>query len=832
MRSHLAWTLLAASLLLGSTPALAAWPHNAGINTPVVTATNNNAQAVSVTSDGAGGTIVTWSDQRGTGGLGDIYVHHLTASGGVDAAWPVNGRGVCTAANYQVTPVIVSDGSGGAIIAWVDYRPGATSDIYAHHVLASGVVDPAWPVDGRAVCAATGDQLRAQIASDGAGGAIVAWDDQRSGGFLDTYAHHVLSTGAVDPAWPVNGLAVCTAANDQNFVALVSDGAGGAVVSWMDARTSPFDIYAQHVRAGGTADPNWTANGIAVCTAANIQQQLAMVSDGSGGAVVTWADFRTGGNNDIYAQHVLAGGTVDFGWPADGRALCTAAGNQTVPAIVSDGAGGAIVAWDDRRNAGIGDIYAQHVLAAGAVDGAWPVDGRAVCSASADQTVPSVASDGSGGAVIAWADQRNGSSNIDVFAAHVSGAGALDTAWPANGAAVSTATGNQQVPAIVSDAAGGGIVTFVDMRAGLFALYAQRVARYGVLGTPEPVIASVKDVPGDQGGRVKLSWDASWLDTDPSPVVDHYWIFRSVPPAAVAAAIRNGVAVRLVSAAVRAVSEDPLGATSGWHVTPSLFATQYATGTVYWEYLASQNALHIVSGYSYLATTTGDSTGAYNPSTQFMVVAWNAGGTQYWSSPAAGGYSVDNLPPFTPSMLIGNFQPNATHLHWQPNGEADFANYRLYRGTSPGFTPSPGNLVSSPPDTGYADAGAIGFYYKLSAVDAHGNESGFALLTPASTAEVSGATLALALAAPAPNPASGSVMLRITLPTTDRADLAIHDVSGRRVRTVLTGVHGPGEHAVRWDGRDDAGHALAPGLYFVRLETAGRVLTQRIARLE
>src|SRR5437867_3572289 len=52
--------------------------------------------------------------------------------------------------------------------------------------------------------------------------------------------------------------------------------------------------------------------------------------------------------------------------------LCTSAGNQFSPTVASDGAGGAIVTWQDLRSGGNPDIYAQHVLASGAVDGAWP----------------------------------------------------------------------------------------------------------------------------------------------------------------------------------------------------------------------------------------------------------------------------------------------------------------------------------------------------------------------------------------------------------------------------------------------------------------------------
>lgn len=94
-----------------------------------------------------------------------------------------------------------------------------------------------------------------------------------------------------------------------------------------------------------------------------------MVPDGAGGAIVTWEDKRND-EGDIFAQHMTIGGTVDPAWPADGRAVCTAGRLQVLPVIVTDGSGGAVIAWDDHRNGSGGygeddDIYVQHVRANG-----------------------------------------------------------------------------------------------------------------------------------------------------------------------------------------------------------------------------------------------------------------------------------------------------------------------------------------------------------------------------------------------------------------------------------------------------------------------------------
>jgi len=71
------------------------------------------------------------------------------------------------------------------------------------------------------------------------------------------------------------------------------------------------------------------------------------------------------------------------------------------------------------------NIYAQHVLALGAVDPAWPVNGRGLCTGASTQQYPTIATDGFGGAIVAWQDERNSSVNIDVYAQRVSGSGGI-----------------------------------------------------------------------------------------------------------------------------------------------------------------------------------------------------------------------------------------------------------------------------------------------------------------------------------------------------------------------------------------------------------------------
>src|SRR5437870_2633928 len=143
------------------------------------------------------------------------------------------------------------------------------------------------------------------------------------------------------PASPLTNVPVCTAAGTQDVSSLIGDGLGGMIVVWSDSRSGNDDIYAQRLDAAGV--PLWTANGVALCVAADEQSYPEAIPDGAGGAIVAWHDYRNGGTADIYVQRIDATGATL--WTLSGEPLCTAGGSQLFPKVVSDGAEGAVVVW-------------------------------------------------------------------------------------------------------------------------------------------------------------------------------------------------------------------------------------------------------------------------------------------------------------------------------------------------------------------------------------------------------------------------------------------------------------------------------------------------------
>jgi predicted lipoprotein with Yx(FWY)xxD motif len=755
-----------------------------------------------IISDGAGGVIATWFSAGD--GTADIYSQRVNASGSIQ--WTTDGVPLCTATGSQWEPTLVSDGAGGAIVTWQDYRSGSNYDIYAQRINASGAVQ--WTTDGVPLCTATTYQYSPIITSDGAGGAIVAWVGESSWNY-HIYAQKVNASGTIQ--WATDGVPLCTATGNQSLPAIISDGAGGAIVTWVDHRSVSPGIYAQRVDASGTIQ--WTTDGAPLCTATGTRAQSdpTIVSDGAGGAIVAWEDIREG-TSDICAQRVNASGSIQ--WATDGVPVCAAAGGQRYPKISSDDAGGAIVAWEDSRS-GTPDIYAQRVNASGSIQ--WATDGVPVCAAAAHQWHQAITSDGAGGAVVAWHDGRSGN-DAGIYAQRVNASGAV--LWTADGVPLCEATGWN--PAIVSNDAGGAVVTWFDQRGGTWDvhIYAQRVTSTGIVGSFDPAIHSIRDVPGDQGGYVNLAWDASPVDYV-SGDITRYTIWRALSTPAALMMVENGA--ELLS------GPEEVSSSTG---KPQVRMQQISGRTFYWSLIDSHDAYYL-QNYSKIVATAFDSSSTTTEYNYFQIIAHTSDARTFYVSAPDSGRSVDNIAPCPPTNLEGerSYTPAGLTLTWDRNTDADLGHYSVYRGTSADFVPGVGNIIDSPPDTTALDGSwshGSGYYYKVSALDIHGNESGFALLRPE---DINGTETPRAsyLAQNYPNPFNPTTRITFGLSAPGHVSLRIYDAAGRLVRALVDEERPVGRYEESWDGRDSGGRAVASGIYFYRLVAGGFEETKKMA---
>jgi len=375
--------------------------------------------------------------------------------------WAPNGIAICTENYDQWYSQICSDGTGGAIITWEDERSGSKGDIYAQKVNSTG--DIQWVDDGVAICTENNTQGSPRICSDEDGGAIITWNDKRNGLNYDIYVQKINSNGNM--IWNANGTEICTENETQAVPQICNDGIGGAIITWTDYRNGKnYDIYAQKINSSG--DVIWNANGTEICTEGGDQIFSKICSDGAGGAIITWEDSR-----GIYAQRINSTGDVQ--WIANGTAICTANNTQWQPQICSDGAGGAIITWTDYRSGTNYDIYGQRINSTGDVQ--WIANGTAICIADNDQETPQINSLETGSAIITWKDSRG--TDADIYAQKINSSGYVQ--WIIDGMVVCAADEDQKAPQICNDGNGGAIITWEDSRDIWGDIYAQQLKSNG-----------------------------------------------------------------------------------------------------------------------------------------------------------------------------------------------------------------------------------------------------------------------------------------------------------------------------------------------------------------
>ena len=167
---------------------------------------------------------------------------------------------------------------------------------------------------------------------------------------------------------------------------------------------------------------------------------------------VAWVDTRTGGQQ-IWTKRFVPGS----GWTAD-QQLVFSPGVSSQPSLTSDYQGHVHLVWRDNRDGNNEIYYKEYLPATG-----WDATDTRLTVNTATQSEPNVDADPRSNVYVVWTDQRNGTSNPDIFYEERKG-GLWQPDVPIVSAASDTSNSVQQFPAITHDAEATLYVAWTDHR--------------------------------------------------------------------------------------------------------------------------------------------------------------------------------------------------------------------------------------------------------------------------------------------------------------------------------------------------------------------------------
>lgn len=418
---------------------------------------------------------------------------------------------VCSGPYVEQRPFAVPDGAGGAIIVC---EGAAREGEYAgdYEILAQRIGPDGkllWEEGRRSVvlAASTWSERNPVVVPDGAGGAFVFFEAYAPAGSewagdVDIRGQRVSAEGQV--LWGDAGVPIASGTYLEQAPGAVADGAGGVIVVFQAAAregefAGDWEIAAQRVGPDGSLLWRDGESSVVVASSRWRETQPCAVSDGAGGVLVFFQAEATegefAGDIDILGQRLSAQGEPMWEGGQRSAMVMASLAHELAPAAIADGAGGAIVicqgASREGQYAGDWEILAQRVSPDGEAlwnNGDTPA---MLANTTLHEMAPCALPDGAGGALVVFeghgAPGSQWAGDIDVLAQRVSADG--ETLWSAEPGVVLVSASSEYLeaaPALISDGAGGVIVTFEAVArggqyTGDYEIAAQRISPEGTL---------------------------------------------------------------------------------------------------------------------------------------------------------------------------------------------------------------------------------------------------------------------------------------------------------------------------------------------------------------
>ncbi len=422
--------------------------------------------------------------------------------------------GIEVGSGLHVEPSIALQGGGGStLVAWTTVTESGGSELRAQKFSSAGT--PLWPASG--VRAAEWEYgLDSPQAVRGADGWYLLWKQASLSGW-EWDAQFFTDAGSASWTAPLTAAALYS--NEYKGSARAASD-GSLLLAYNDVYRRVDSIFAGVSKVRRDGSLAWRQE-LGKDSRQAWYQLPALAEEDSGGVFLGYrhADLTDKG---IMVQRLGGDGRLLWG---HGVEVYDRVGYKGEPSMVSDGKGGVVALWEDGRSGSI-DIYAQRVASDKTV--LWEPMGRPVTVGPGNQWNPAAVADGSGGVYAVWIDDGRGS-QWQLMLQHLDEKG--DALLGPGGVPAAPCADQQSLPMLASDEAGGAILCWIESRYSAFQVLCQRRGPAGVLwGQTDNVVINsyapilgLQMIPDGSGGavlawksRVDDHWDVQARRLDPS----------------------------------------------------------------------------------------------------------------------------------------------------------------------------------------------------------------------------------------------------------------------------------------------------------------------------
>jgi hypothetical protein len=464
-------------------PLKAQWVNNPALNTKLVVDCSKPINISSV-EDLKGGAFIFWEDNK-SGFQNEIFFIHMDGNGKV--SFQADGKKISDLTGDKYTPVVSQNLPNTAVVLWKDYSRSKNGNLFAQRVYITGNL--LWPKEGVQVTPDYPDIIDYSDCSDSEGNVYISYVAKADefGSSYKLFLQKINVNGQLLDK--INGILVDDSPRRKSISNIIADNEGGAFLFWLENQNNKTILFAQHVDSTGSQ--LWGRKAIALSNYNQTVLSYSVQKSDFSAIYIAWQIQKS--EKEIYHQFLSFSGKIL--WGQGGKIATMKKGNKTNPQVLTADST-IILSWTNEINKDK-DIFIQKFNIKGAHR--WK-DDIAVVQLPRDQFGQKLLSDGKGGAIVSWIDKRQESVRPDIYAQRISSSG--KQLWGPLGIAVAFHYNSEKsYPSIVSDLRGGAIAIFKEIRESKGEIYAQKIFNTGTYVSQ--IIGLNALINGDS---VKVSW--------------------------------------------------------------------------------------------------------------------------------------------------------------------------------------------------------------------------------------------------------------------------------------------------------------------------------------